>query len=304
MSAQTGIEWTDSTWNPTAGCSKAGPECKNCYAMLIAHRFSGPGKPFEGLTRTIGGRGEWNGDLRLVRKALRLPISWVKPRRIFVNSMSDLFHEKVPFEFIADVFAVMSCTTRHTYQILTKRPERMVEFFRWLPDHDFDRDEVIDPLRVFPEWRPQRGNRGGYDNCGPLWPLQNVWLGVSVGEQGGADARRGHFDAVPWPRKFVSYEPAIGPVDFAGWEFVDLIISGGESGHEARPSHPDWHRTTRDFCARHGIAYFFKQWGEWAPKKLQSIGRSLAFPADIMDRVGKKAAGRTLDGREHSEWPA
>ena len=326
-STTTGIEWTQATWNPVRGCSRKSPGCFNCYAERVAHRFGGPGKPYEGLTRLVNGKPTFTGTLRTVPESLDAPLRWIEGRRIFVNSISDLFHERAPFQFIADVFATMSCTTRHTYQVLTKRPEVMLAWLDWLrsysgepledmPFTDGKWPEQVDALRVWPTWQPYReGKRGGYDNCGPIWPLENVILGVSIEDQPHADerfpmlveiARRG------W-RTMVSLEPLLGPVTIPA-NYLALggkawVIAGGESGPKARPTHPDWIRAVRDQCATAGVPFFFKQWGEWAPVPLtQSISDStfMAGPAHDCEvwRVGKKAAGRLLDGREHNEFPS
>ena len=231
MGAKTGIEWTDATWNPLRGCSRVSEGCRNCYAESVANRFKGPGQPYEGL---IARAGRWNGEIRLVPEKLLEPWRWVKPRRIFVNSMSDLFHPSVPFEYIAAVFFIMSVTTRHTYQVLTKRPERMREFFRWLAtDGDgvylgavyqgdtllqIMDEKVYESAHTIPEiaalaWTPKGKTRGGYDNCGPIFPYKNVWLGVSVENQATADERIPLLLEVPAAVRFLSVEPLIGSVD-------------------------------------------------------------------------------------------
>jgi len=275
MGDNTSIEWTDATWNPVSGCSKVSQGCKNCYAERLFPR------PYPGRKFT---------DVRTHEDRLQQPLRWVKGRRIFVNSMSDLFHEDVSFEFIAKVFAVMACTTRHTYQVLTKRPERMAEFFAWLRDeHDeevsgTDPGEMfwprqIQPNEVWQPWKPLRGNHGGYDNCGPLWPLQNVWLGISAEDQSSFDERAQWIAGrhlADW-NLFLSVEPLLGSIDirpllpntlWSGsptWRGGELkwVIAGGESGPNARPMHPDWARSLRDQCTAAKVPFFFKQWGEW-----------------------------------------
>lgn len=357
MGDKTGIEWTDATWNPIRGCSRVSEGCRNCYAETVAGRFSKPGLPYEGL---IARGGQWNGKVRLLPEMLAQPYRWVKPRRIFVNSMSDLFHESVPFEFIASVFAVMGVTTRHTYQILTKRPERMLAFFEWLGEDDrYDDDRIMDHWPEGLDWTPSRNGRGGYDNCGPLWPYENVWLGVSVEDQATADARIPLLLEAPAAVRWISAEPLLGPVDIAwalghrkgmvagfqhrgrfapGFELLrplDWVVVGGESGSNARPMHPDWARSMRDQCAAEGVAFLFKQWGEWADLSEDEPGSArhratredLVFTAagktvgagyragglveeDWRDQgaawmglIGKKAAGRLLDGVLHDGYP-
>jgi len=316
MSAKTSIEWTQATWNPTRGCTKQGPECDNCYAMEIAHRFSGPGKPYEGLTRVIGGRGQWNGKIRLVPEALQLPLRWVEGRLIFVDSMSDLFHPGVPFEFIADVFAVMACTTRHTYQVLTKQPARMLEFFRWLDEKQDElgfgecafRDDrgvpdAIDPSRVCVPWMPARGRRGGYDNCGPTWPLENVWLGVSAGTRASWDDYVPILRNVPAVVRFVSAEPLLEDLGVVHLQGIHWLIAGGESGRRARQSDREWFRSLRDQCQAAGVPFHFKQWGEWRPNFYTDAEGNEIPGTAWPDRMGKRIAGRDLDGRTWDEFP-
>lgn len=322
MSAHSKIEWTESTWNPLRGCSRKSPGCFNCYAEGIAYRFSGPGQAYEGLAKLVNGKPTFTGKIRTVPELLDQPIRWSRGRRIFVNSTSDLFHENVPFQFIADVFAVMACTQRHTYQILTKRPERALEFFKWLdaqndaqglnePSRGFW-PEVVSPSKVYPEWKPWReGKRhGGYDNCGPGWPLTNVQIGVSV------EDRERWLERISMLReitaaavRFVSYEPALehlgDDLDLSG---IDWLICGGESGPHARPMHADWARSIRDQCHRAGVAFFFKQWGEWAPREAYNSewmeSDEIAGKWDgVSYRYGKKSAGRILDGRTWDEFP-
>jgi protein gp37 len=310
------IEWTDATWNPLRGCSRVSEGCARCYAEGIARRFSGPGKPYEGLIHSTG---RWNGKIRLAENHLLDPIRWSKARRIFVNSMSDLFHEAVPFEYIDKVFAVMACTTRHTYQVLTKRPERMLEYFsrlrwnvalydaldggntfdqqlRWHSDgHDFTGlPDQISPGDVYDEWKPNRG-KGGYDNCGPTWPLVNVWLGVSCENQATADQRIPLLLKVPAAVRFLSCEPLLGPISFEGrwvdhpnpvahenWlDKIDWLICGGESGHKSRPMEIDLVRSLKDQCAAVGTAFFMKQ---GARANWYDFKNFDSFPADLQVR--------------------
>ena len=287
MADHSKIEWTDATWNPLRGCSRVSEGCRNCYAERVAARFSSPGNTYEGLIHP-GSRG-WNGKVTLVPEKLREPWDWAKPKRIFVNSMSDMFHESVPFEFIAAVFWIMSATTRHTYQVLTKRPARMLEFFQWVKDYDegfFEGDRISDvggeqPGVVDLEWEPANGRRGGYDNCGPAFPFENVWLGVSVEDQKTANERIPLLLRCPAAVRWLSCEPLLGPIDLLATPAgdimcrcdgcmnmtrdtrIDWVVAGGESGPHARPMHPDWSRSLRDQCASSGVPFFFKQWGEW-----------------------------------------
>lgn len=225
--AETSIEWTDVTWNPVAGCSVATSGCTNCYAMRMAARLEAMGvDKYVGTTRKSGGRAKWTGQIVLDPQALTIPMTWKKPRKVFVNSMSDLFHPDVPVDFIAQVWATMAATPHHTYQILTKRPERMAEV---LSGAEFAL-------------------------------LPNVWLGTSV-EDSRVVNRLDSLRQVPAAVRFVSFEPLIGSV--AGAELLDIhwAIVGGESGPDARPMESPWVDEIHDACRRAGTAFFFKQWG-------------------------------------------
>jgi len=356
MSANTTIEWATKTWNPLRGCSKVSEGCRNCYAIRQAHRFSGPGKPYEGLTKRTAAGVNWTGKIRLVPEVLDEPLKWRNPERVFVNSMSDLFHSEVPDEFIDQVFAVMALAPQHTFQILTKRPERMLRYMN-APD----RDEAIGHTAMY--LYEKFGGRGdcslaaglihgpgritnlpGTTDHPKAWPLPNVWLGVSVEDQRAADECIPLLLQTPAAVRFLSCEPLLGPVDltripvynvgalhncdalrgYGGWGDFDRwnyrvhwVIVGGESGTGARPMHPDWVRSIRDQCLDAGVPFFFKQWGEWIPAsqaltRQLEIGHTVSFRAEnnrrVLDeetffRVGKKAAGRLLDGRTWDEFP-
>ncbi|MCW5724228.1 MAG: DUF5131 family protein [Maricaulaceae bacterium] len=225
--AETSIEWTDATWNPVAGCAVITPGCTNCYAMRMAARLEAMGvEKYVGTTRKSGQRYVWTGKIKLDEAALDTPLKWRKPRMIFVNSMSDLFHPDVPVEFIERVWSVMRRTPHHTYQILTKRPERMREVLA-------DRN------------RP---------------PLSNVWLGTSV-EDSAVLGRLDELRAVPAVIRFVSFEPLIGSVAGADLTDIHWAIVGGESGPRARPMDPEWVDQIRGRCTLSKTAFFFKQWG-------------------------------------------
>lgn len=223
--AETSIEWTDATWNPVAGCTVLTAGCTNCYAMRMAARLEAMGvEKYAGLTRKSGGRAKWTGKIFLDQKSLSIPATWSKPRRVFVNSMSDLFHADVPADFIRDVWQVMSETSRHTYQILTKRPDRMVEILPMLP------------------------------------VLENVWLGTSV-EDARVLYRLGELRQVPAAIRFVSFEPLIGSVAGADLTEIHWAIVGGESGPNARYMNPAWVDEIHYACIDAGTTFFFKQWG-------------------------------------------
>jgi len=324
------IEWTDrSDWNPVRGCTRVSPGCGGpgphggCYAEVIAARFSDPKQAFHGFAERTPAGGRWTGKVELMHDRLLLPLSWRKPSVIFAKSTSVVFHEKLDLLDVAQIFGVAVAAHHlrgHVTQILTKRPERMREL---LTNPEFW--EIVNAgagahimERVDPLNRRSDDARATCDDYDAENPPPGVWLGVSVEDQVRADERREAFRAVPARVKFVSYEPALGPVRWDGWEFVQQIISGGESGRRARPSHPDWHRAARDFCARNDIAYLFKQWGEWAPThgrgdqpthwfsefaSLYPIGDPAATGAGVK-HYGKKAAGRLLDGVQHDGVPA
>lgn len=236
--AETSIEWTDATWNPVAGCTILTAGCTNCYAMRMAARLDAMGtKKYRGLTRKSGKRAVWTGKIRLDENALNIPHSWSRPRKVFVNSMSDLFHDDVPLDFIAKVWLVMKQTPRHTYQILTKRPERMAEVL------------AAAPFEVLP----------------------NVWLGTSI-EDGRVLHRLDAIRRVPTVIRFVSLEPLIGSVASGDLTGIHWAIVGGESGPRAREMKPIWIDEIEAMCRRSGTAFFFKQWGG---KNKKAAGRTL-----------------------------
>ena len=229
MSDNSAIEWTDATWNPVAGCSVQSAGCTNCYAMHMARRLEAMGvAKYAGLTRRSGRRTVWNGSVREDAAALDIPARWQKPRNIFVNSMSDLFHPSVSIAFVAKVWTVMQDTPRHTYQILTKRTDRLAELAR----------------------------------SGTLQTLQNVWLGTSV-EDRDVVFRIEELRQVPAAVRFVSFEPLIGPVGPVDLSGIGWAIVGGESGPNARPVQVAWIAEIHGACRRQDTAFFFKQWGAW-----------------------------------------
>jgi protein gp37 len=306
VSDKTGIEWTDATWNPVTGCTKVSPGCDHCYAETFAERFRGtPGHHFE------------NGfDVTLRPERLDQPLKWKKPRRIFVNSMSDLFHESIPDEYIARVWTVMEAAPQHTFQILTKRHARMRSVVRriaWRTPTTEERSQGVHGSQAYVQ-----ANENLNDHLGPPRVLPNVWLGVSVEDQKWADIRLPLLLQTPAAVRFISAEPLLGPVDLSQWLSpageLHWVIAGGESGHGARPMHSTWCRTLRDQCEAAGTAFLFKQWGEWAPTGRVGIGNTdprtllVGQPDDRgfreeIRRVGKKVAGRELDGRTWDQFP-
>ncbi|AZN71983.1 phage Gp37/Gp68 family protein [Georhizobium profundi] len=378
MADKTAIEWTDATWNPITGCSVVSPGCTNCYAMRLAGTRLRNHPSRAGLTIDSKAGPVWNGELRFNKSALRQPLSWKQPRRIFVCAHGDLFHESVPDEWIDQIFAVMALAPQHTFQVLTKRADRMRAYFTALParagdvarwgtwhwganDPDSLFDQIIDTVQH---------------------ALPNVWLGVSVEDQKRADERIPDLLATPAAIRWISAEPLLGPLDLrrirydqnkvsycvdalnnlgfrsATWwrepdvepvdqprRTIDWVVAGGESGSSARPMHPVWVRSIRDQCAEANVPFLFKQWGEWAavsqmsedqiegcypPRSerhpeatRQSLVETHVLHGDgsrhgIVDRnaflhgtepmkmfkLGKKRAGRELDGDIYDAFPA
>lgn len=260
MSANTSIQWTDRTWNPIRGCSVVSPGCVNCYAMKFAHRFSGDGKPYAGLTKQTKAGPQWTGVVRVVAEALTEPVRWRKPQRIFVNSMSDLFHDGLSDTQIDLVFAVMAFARQHTFQVLTKRASRMEEYLR-------RRSRSAQP------WKDAARSLGlalEFEGHSLVpFPLPNVWLGVSAENQDTADLRLPYLMHTPAAIRFVSYEPALEAVDFRPWLTVtrerpymlDWIICGGESGPRARQCETGWICSAIEQTKAAGVACFVKQLG-------------------------------------------
>lgn len=228
MSDRSGIEWTEATWNPTTGCDRVSPGCDHCYALTLASRLKRMGAEkyqTDGDPRTSGpGFG-----VALHPGALEVPLRWKAPRMVFVNSMSDLFHARIPIEFVQQVFEVMAATPHHTYQVLTKRARRL--------------RKLADRL----DWPP------------------NLWMGVSVESADELD-RLDDLRQVPAALRFVSCEPLLGPLDGMSLEGMHWVIVGGESGAGYRPMQATWARDVRDACLREEVAFFFKQWGGHTPK--------------------------------------
>lgn len=291
------IEWTDASWNPIRGCQKVSPGCKHCYAEVTAGRFCGPGEAYEGTARLTKAGARWTGVLREVPEHLYDPLAWRRPRLVFVNSMSDLFWEKVSRDLIVDVYAVMHLAHWHTFQILTKRSARMREL---LSEDSFPRD-----VRERVERHAAIEKIKAKDVPAFVWPLPNVWQGVSIETQEYMH-RAVDLCFTPAAVRWVSAEPLLGPLDFRGFK-LDWIVVGGESGAHARPMLPSWARSIRDWCREHGTPFFFKQWGGWAPTKwresFEGISTVSTPEGELLVQMGKKAAGRVLDGREWDEYP-
>lgn len=224
MAANSSIEWTEATWNPVTGCTKISNGCKNCYAERMTRRLQAMGQP----NYTSG------FNVKTHRKVLTLPFRWKKPRRVFVNSMSDLFHDNVPLDFILEVFRVMRMAPQHTFQVLTKRSENLRKFSKVLS-----------------------------------WP-DNVWMGVTV-ESNDYLSRSEDLKDTGAKIKFISFEPLLGRIHKADLQGIDWVIVGGESGPKARPMSPCWVEEIRDMCLKAGTPFFFKQWGGFNKKKTGRI---------------------------------
>jgi len=250
MAGTSGIEWTDVTWNPVAGCTIASAGCSNCYAMRMAARLQAMGHPkYEGTTRKSGGRYIWTGRVNLDQFALSAPLEWRKPKRIFVNSMSDLFHPDVPDAFIQRVWHVMVECPQHHFQVLTKRPDRMAD--------------LIASQKITAK--------------------TNVWLGTSVESSDVADRVR-HLAQINGATRFVSFEPLIGKIEEIDLRGIHWAIIGGESGPRSRPMKEEWVERLFDICRRDDVAFFFKQWGG---RNKKATGRELhgrtydEYPLDL-----------------------
>ncbi len=346
----TKIEWTDETWNPIGAldtetmtfgwhCEHVSEGCRNCYSERM-NRWRG--------TRLEYKPGYVNGrlEMQLYPGTLRKPLTWKRPRRIFVCSMTDLFADFVPDHWIDQIFAVMGLSPQHTFQVLTKRPARMHRYLAdertagRIGDIAFELMDGLPPIAInAPTLRGQIGK--GLNGWG-IWPLPNIWLGVSAEDQAAADERVPLLFDTPAAKRFLSAEPLLGPIDLAlclsihgaAWRWLNWMIVGGESGPGARPMHPDWARVLRDQCEEAAIPFFFKQWGEWSPDGgpepdgrdpiMEGKARCAWLDGDVwryepnayavdldisrgsgewMYRLGKKHAGALLDGREHKEWP-
>lgn len=282
MADGTHIEWTSATWNPITGCAVISPGCTNCYAMRLAGTRLRNHPSRQGLTSLSKAGPVWTGEIRFNEQWLEQPVHWTRPRDIFVCAHSDLFHRHISVDHQDRIFEVIREASRHRYQILTKRPYYMLDYLR------------------------------------NVTPMPHVWLGVSIEDELRAKERREPLAALAaagW-NTWVSYEPALGPVDWTDWEFIRWFVGGGESGRDARPSHPTWHRIARDFCVPRGIPYFHKQNGGWLHQPERAHFKELAKepwqrvesrldgirPA-LMFNIGKKAAGALLDGREWKQMP-
>jgi protein gp37 len=333
MADKTHIEWTDATWNPITGCSVVSAGCRHCYAMKLAGTRLQHHPSRDGLTIATKEGPVWTGETRYNAEWLDQPIRWRRPRKVFVCAHGDLFHESVPDEWIDRVFAVMTLAPQHTFQVLTKRAKRMRDYMT--AGGRFS--DVLEIVR-----NSELGYWAGAEKLAPQsWPLPHVWLGVSVEDQAAADTRIPVLLETPAWTRWVSAEPLLAPVEISGYldgmvvhadisrPNVDWVVAGGESGANARPMHPEWVRSLRHQCVEACVPFLFKQWGEWCPSPFLPKGTTLPAhrwgwisekggPAEInhygpfkdefahhelMGRVGKRAAGRLLDGIEYNGYP-
>jgi protein gp37 len=279
----TSIEWTEQTWNPTTGCDRISPGCTNCYALTMAKRLKGMGQAKyqnDGDPRTSGpGFG-----LTVHPDVLTEPLRWKKPRKVFVNSMSDLFHARVPRQFLTRVFAVMAATPQHTYQILTKRPERAARILTDLctcgsghpPGEHFRSSMEWAATSHSPTYVPGL-EHGIYHRAG--WPLPNVWIGTSI-EADTYTRRIDHLRATPAAVRFISAEPLLGPLPSADFTGINWVIIGGESGPGARPFDPQWAADLIDQSRKAGAAPFVKQLGSVWARDTTYAGKTVAAHGD------------------------
>ena len=338
--SKTSIEWcarpgtVPETWNPTTGCNKVSRGCKFCYAEIMHRRLQAMGQEKYKQPFLAGAVEHHSYDL------LTMPLSWKKPRTVFVNSMSDLFHKNISFSFIDSVFAVMALATDHTFIICTKRADIMYEYYcagkdalieRWSnATYEIGGDDELDLKGLYYDEDESYAACWISNAIPQCWPLPNVWLLVSTEDQLRANERIPLLLQTPAAVHGISCEPLIGPVDLKKWLPLDLIpghdfdingeawkggkldadlqlnwvICGGESGNKGEPMHPDWARSLRDQCNAAEIPFFFKQWGEYRPwNKNDDESKRIWFFNEPHIRTGKKNSGRVLDGREYNQFP-
>jgi protein gp37 len=320
----TKIEWTNETNNPFVGCTKISEGCKNCYALPMAvrnaHNHKLPDEIREAyfsVISKIDGKWNWNGKIAFIESAIYKILGWNKSRMVFLCSMGDIFHENNSFDKINEVFNAIAISQEHTFQILTKRPERMLEYFT---------GNYYNKQKLFLH---------SIDSTLIGWPLNNLWLGVTAENQEQANKRIPILLQIPAAVRFVSVEPMLGPIDFYeityGNQFhnvlngvldittsqlgilgdkLDWVICGGESGHKARPMNPEWVKSLRDQCKKAKVPFFFKQWGEYLPISRKEVEKyplskllGIAEHRMVYVKVGKKQAGRLLNGKEYKEMP-
>jgi len=330
MSDKSKIEWTEATWNPIRGCSRISEGCRNCYAETIANRFKGEGLPYQGL---IASSGTWNNNVIWVEDLITQPLRWKKPRRIFVNSMSDLFHQSIPMYILDKIFAVMLLAQQHTFQVLTKRADEMQHYLT----APYREQSIKAAAREILGYFPKQSSAG----MAASWPLKNIWLGVSVEDQKTAEQRIPPLLKSPATLRWISAEPILDAINLnssvggtlwiggqrgckgthrgIGTEEcpkhprhhhddrcgpgLDWVVAGGESGKNARPMQPEWIRSLRDQCVAAQVPFFFKQWGEHGLNWYNDNNGRKIPGSEWVYRAGKNNAGRELDGRTWDEYP-
>ena len=292
----TNIEWCDAVWNPVRGCARVSPGCERCYAERQAHRFSGHDQPYQGLT-VVGRHGpRWTGRARFEPAMLGAPFAWREPRRVFVNSMSDLFHDDIADEDIAAVFGVMAWSPQHTFQVLTKRPERMQRLLsKWTIDDAWWATMKYESLGIHDRAARRRKCEAPKHPSvrTDAWPLPNVWVGVSVEDQERAVERIPLLQQTPAAKRWLSMEPLLAEVDLS-WRLLDglaWVVVGGESGHNARPCDLEWIRSVLRSCATYALPCFVKQ-----------LGRRPHDWATPLDRLALRLADPK--GGDMAEWPS
>ena len=342
------ISWCTDSWSPVRGCTPASEGCTNCWAVRTVWRLSY--NPIMN-NRCVGlveandsgeaedSRPRWTGQVRTYPDALAKPLRWRKSRKVFVVPQGDLFHEAVPDHFIAAVFGIMAACPQHIFQVLTKRARRMREWFAWASTIHLGHAPESGPTPVFQGWALEQMSGTRPIGSSQPWPLPNVWLGITAENQARAYERIPDLLACPAAVRWVSIEPMLGPVDLRRWTLnagrcsgpleydvsptgaLDWIVVGGESGSKARPMHPDWARSIRDQCSAAGVAFFFKQWGEWSHNYIDHNAQCAFVTPDgkhgpqycgygrdnhgalSVWKVGRRRAGDRLDGDQIQQWP-
>ncbi|MDJ0631062.1 MAG: phage Gp37/Gp68 family protein [Rhodobacter sp.] len=348
MADTTKIEWSDATWNPITGCTLVSPGCENCYAAeLAASRFKNHPSRIGLARRNAKGVAKFTGEVRFNEGWLTQPLHWRKPRMVFVCAHGDLFHEDVPDDWIDRIFAVMALCPQHTFQVLTKQPKRMRKYISDIEDSEIAEFATDYWQQEKGRWQLMPSTIGRYRNRTEfgneietwvdVWPLPNVWLGVSVEDQKHADERIPALLQAPAAIRFISAEPLLGPIDLRNscdghhflnaltgvrsldspdgkqapdnndWSGLDWVIVGGESGKHARPMHPRWARSIRDQCQAADVPFFFKQWGAYLHDSIWNPhadpAPTVEFKGEIYHRCGKTRAGRYLDTGYFDEMP-
>jgi protein gp37 len=307
MIADITIEWTDAIWDPLAGCTRKSAACRHCYAEALTAASAQNNQWGHGFAEMGPAGPSWTGTIALREDRLALPLTWNTPRRVLVNSLSDLFHEAAPIETIDRVFAIMALAPHHTFQVLTKSPKIMQAYIA---------DTTI-PGRITRGMDEIAADAGAHVIA--AWPMPNVWLGVTSENQKEAERRIPVLLQTPATVRWIAAEPLLEPIDLklGSWlcdaperkgasgagPWLDWVVAGGEIGAEAQPCHPDWARLLRDQCAKGGTAFFWRQWGEYIPTVGVIAGAGpVAIPL-TWEPAGARPSMRTLDGAFHDTFP-